>query len=50
MQSWDCINTHDDPNSMWCAWKNIFFTVIDRHAPSGLSVFELQYHLGLHRL
>ena len=32
MQNWDCINTHDDPNSMWCAWKNIFSTVIDRHA------------------
>ena len=32
MQSWDCINTHDDPNSMWCACKNIFSTVIDRHA------------------
>jgi hypothetical protein len=30
MQSWDCI---DNPNSMWCAWKNIFSAVIDRHAP-----------------
>ena len=24
---------YDDPNSMWCAWKNIFSNVIDRHAP-----------------
>ena len=33
MQSWDCINTYDDPNKRWYAWKNIFSTVIDRHAP-----------------
>ena len=33
MQSWDCINTYDDPNKRWCAWENIFSTVIDRHPP-----------------
>ena len=32
MQSRDCINTYNDPNKRWCAWKNIFSTVIDRHA------------------
>ena len=32
-QNWGSINLHDDPNSMWCAWKTIFYKVVDKHAP-----------------
>lgn len=32
-QNWDSINTCNDPNDMWLAWKNIFLSVVDKHAP-----------------
>ena len=32
-QDWDSINSFNDPNSMWRAWKNTFSNVVDRHAP-----------------
>lgn len=33
LQSWYSIDMYDDPNSMWRAWKKLFFSVVDRHAP-----------------
>ena len=33
LQDWDSINSFNDPNSMWRAWKNTFSNVVDRHAP-----------------
>ena len=32
-QNWDDINNYDNPNEMWRVWKNIFYNVVDRHAP-----------------
>ena len=32
LQDWDSMNSFDDPNSMWRAWKNTFSNVVDRHA------------------
>ena len=33
LQNWDVIKTYDNPNDMWHAWKNIFNSVVERHAP-----------------
>lgn len=30
---WDNIKTFDNPNDMWQNWKDMFLTVIDKHAP-----------------
>ena len=31
--SWDTLNNYSDPESMWQAWKNMFLSVADQHAP-----------------
>ena len=33
LQDWDDIYCHDNPNGMWDAWKKLFFSCVDRHAP-----------------
>ena len=33
LQDWDDIYCHDNPNDMWDAWKKLFFSCVDRHAP-----------------
>ena len=33
LQNWDEIRAHDNPNDMWHVWKNIFNSVVERHAP-----------------
>ena len=33
LQSWDDIYCHDNPNDMWDAWKKLFFSCVDKHAP-----------------
>ena len=30
---WDRVNNYDDPNVMWDVWKNLFFQIVDKHAP-----------------
>ena len=30
---WDTLNNYSDPESMWQAWKNMFLSVADQHAP-----------------
>ena len=33
LQNWDDIYCHDNPNDMWDAWKKLFFSCVDKHAP-----------------
>ena len=32
-QSWSELKTTKDTNEMWLAWKNMFLSVVDKHAP-----------------
>ena len=32
-QSWDDLLMFEDPNDMWLAWKTLFLSVVDKHAP-----------------
>ena len=34
LQPWDDILRYYDPNEMWSSWKALFFSVINRHAPT----------------
>ena len=32
-QSWDDLLMLEDPNDMWLAWKTLFLSLVDKHAP-----------------
>lgn len=33
IQNWASVNAFENPNVIWSIWKNIFNSVVDKHAP-----------------